>query len=61
MPSPTYSAQYYAMKPTGVTRFLRTFVLWQFIRFIVINLRMTAMILKAHDSAVTKSDAHPVS
>jgi hypothetical protein len=37
--------------------FFRTFFLWQLLRFVVINLRMTVMILKSHDSRVQR--LHP--
>lgn len=39
-----------AMRPTGFTRWMRVFAPWQLIRFAVINLRMTGMILKSHDT-----------
>lgn len=32
-----------ATRPTGFTVFLRTFVPWQFVRFLVINLKMIRM------------------
>jgi hypothetical protein len=42
------------MRPTKTTLFWRTFLPWQFIRFLFINLRMTAMILKSHDTKLTR-------
>ena len=42
------------MRPTKTTLFWRTFMPWQFIRFLLINLRMTAMILKSHDTKLTR-------
>ncbi len=38
------------VRATRRTLFWRTFVPWQLIRFVIINLRMTAMILKSHDT-----------
>jgi len=43
-----YTPQSGTMIPLGFRKFLRTCVLWQLIRFIAINLRMTAIILKSH-------------
>lgn len=42
--SQTHSIQ----KPTRTVLFLRNFIPWQIIRFVVINIRMTSMILKSH-------------
>lgn len=49
-----YGQAHFAPRPTAFTLFLRTSLLWQLARFLVVNLRMTAMILKSHDSRVTK-------
>ncbi len=43
-----YSPQFGTMVPMGLQKFLRTCVLWQLIRFLVINFRMTVLILKSH-------------
>jgi hypothetical protein len=43
------------VRPTRRTLFWRTFVPWQVIRFVIINLRITAMILKSHDTHLRKS------
>jgi len=43
-----YSPQFGTMVPMGIQKFLRTCVLWQLIRFLVINFRMTVLILKSH-------------
>ncbi len=43
-----YSAQAGTMIPLGFQKFLRTCIIWQFIRFIAINIRMTILILKSH-------------
>jgi hypothetical protein len=41
-------AQRLAMKPSSWVLFLRTFVPYQVLRFIVVNLRMLKMIKKSH-------------
>lgn len=38
------------VRPTRAVLFWRTCVLWQLFRFLIINLRMTAMIVKSHDT-----------
>lgn len=38
----------YASVPTGWTRFLRTFLPWQLLRFAALNVRMLQMISKSH-------------
>jgi len=43
-----YSPQFGTMIPGGFQKFLRTCVLWQIIRFIAINIKMTMLILKSH-------------
>ena len=43
-----YEPGSFAPVPTGWTRFLRTFLPWQIIRFAAINLRMLRMISKSH-------------
>lgn|GEM_PF-1064314 len=40
-----------ATLPTPLTRFWRTFLPYQFFRFIVINIKMLRLILRSHDSA----------
>ena len=50
----TTPAQRSGMRPTKTTLFWRTFTLWQFIRFLLINLRMTAIILKSHNTKLTR-------
>jgi|WetSurMetagenome_2_1015567.scaffolds.fasta_scaffold1324698_2 hypothetical protein len=39
---------FYATKPTRATLFLRTFLPWQILRFIVINFKMIGMIRSSH-------------
>ncbi len=43
-----YTAEFETMVPTGMVKFFRTCVIWQFIRFIVLNIKMTLVILKSH-------------
>jgi len=43
-----YTPQNGTMVPLGGVKFLRTCVLWQIIRFVVINIKMTRLILKSH-------------
>jgi len=43
-----YEQAYFPPKPNGFTKFMRTCVIWQFIRFIVINLKMMRVIAKSH-------------
>ncbi|CAN0584751.1 unnamed protein product [Laminaria digitata] len=38
----------YATKPTGFTRFMRTFLPWQMLRFAIINLKMMGIIWRSH-------------
>lgn len=41
-------ASFYATKPTRFTLFLRTFLPWQVVRFILINLKMVTIIRRSH-------------
>ncbi len=43
-----YQQAYYPPKPTGLTRFMRTCLIWQFYRFVVINFKMLKLIAKSH-------------
>ncbi len=43
-----YQPAYYAPAPTGFTRFMRTCLIWQFYRFIIINFKMLKLIGKSH-------------
>jgi len=43
-----YTSQFATMIPLGTQKFLRTCVLWQLVRFVAINIRMTVLILKSH-------------
>ncbi|MDX2469277.1 MAG: hypothetical protein QNL04_01735 [SAR324 cluster bacterium] len=40
--------QYYAPIPSDFVKSMRTNLIWQFIRFLVINYKMTRMIMKSH-------------
>ncbi|OYZ18064.1 MAG: hypothetical protein B7Y39_14275 [Bdellovibrio sp. 28-41-41] len=46
--SVTEAKSYPAPRPSKLTLFMRSFLPWQFVRFLVINLRMTVMIKKSH-------------
>lgn len=39
---------FFATKPTAFTRFMRTFIPWQLVRFAVINLKMLRIITRSH-------------
>lgn len=43
-----YTPQFGTMIPSGTQKFLRTCVIWQIVRFIAINIKMTVLILKSH-------------
>ncbi len=43
-----YQQAYYPPKPTGLTRWSRVSLLWQLIRFVVINLKMLKLLAKSH-------------
>jgi hypothetical protein len=43
-----YTAQFGTMIPSGGQKFMRTCVIWQIIRFIAINIKMTTLIIKSH-------------
>lgn len=38
----------WVMRPTRWTLFFRTFLLWQLVRFVVVNVRMLIMLGKSH-------------
>ena len=38
----------YATKPTAFTRWLRVSLVWQLIRFVVLNLKMIRIIARSH-------------
>lgn len=41
-----YEQSYYPPVPTGVTKFFRTNLVWQFIRFVILNLKILRMVRK---------------
>lgn len=43
-----YQQAYYPPTPTGFTRYMRTSILWQLYRFVVINLKMLKLMAKSH-------------
>jgi hypothetical protein len=43
-----YRQDYYPPTPTRFTRYMRTSLLWQGIRFIVINLKILKLMAKSH-------------
>ena len=43
-----YSQNSFTPIPTKFTIFRRTCVLWQIIKFVMINIRMTLLIIKSH-------------
>lgn len=45
-----YSQNDYTPVPTGWTKFLRSCVIWQFLKFLAINIKMTIVIVKSHKS-----------
>lgn len=49
------------LRPTGRTLFWRTFLPWQFLRFLIINIRMTVMILKSHQTTLPPRPTPPPS
>ena len=43
-----YSREFFAPRPSAFVLFFRTFVLWQFVRFVAVNVKMIRMIGKSH-------------
>jgi hypothetical protein len=43
-----YDASFTTMVPTNFVKFFRTCKIWQFFRFIVINLKMLVVVRKSH-------------
>ncbi len=43
-----YQQDYYPPTPTRFTRFMRTFLPWQFIRFNIINYKIFKLLIKSH-------------
>lgn len=43
-----YQQAYYPPAPTALTRYMRTSLIWQGIRFVVINLKILKLMSKSH-------------
>jgi hypothetical protein len=43
-----YEQAFYPPRPTAFTRYMRTSLLWQFVRFIAINIKMLRLMAKSH-------------
>jgi hypothetical protein len=43
-----YEPSFETMVPTPFVKFMRTCILWQIIRFIVINIKMLIVVSKSH-------------
>lgn len=43
-----YQQSYYPPAPTGLTRYMRTSLLWQSVRFLVINFKILKLMIKSH-------------
>jgi hypothetical protein len=43
-----YQQAYYPPTPTGITKYMRSNILWQLFRFAVINLKMLKLMRKSH-------------
>ncbi len=43
-----YTQTYYPPIPTGFTRYMRSNLIWQLIRFVVINIKMLKLMKKSH-------------
>ncbi len=45
---PVQTDAFYAPRPTRMRLFFRTFLPWQAVRFVVINLKMLGIIVRSH-------------
>ena len=45
-----YQQAYYPPTPTGITKYMRSNILWQLVRFAVINFKMLKLMRKSHRS-----------
>ena len=43
-----YEPSFETMVPTPFVKFMRTCLIWQFIRFIIINIKMLLVVKKSH-------------
>lgn len=48
-----YEREFYVPAPSRMTLFFRTFIVWQLLRFIAINLRMIRMISIGHSGRLS--------
>jgi hypothetical protein len=58
--SVTEAKTFSAPRPTKGTLFLRSFLPWQMLRFLIINVRMMAMIAKSHGRKLAVAKAEKV-
>ncbi len=56
---PPYSREFFAPRPSRWVLFFRTFVLWQLVRFVAINVKMIRMIGKAHSHRALPPSSAP--
>ena len=43
-----YKQDYFPPVPTGFTKYMRQNLIWQFIRFVILNLKMLKVVRKSH-------------
>ncbi len=43
-----YEPSFETMVPTPFVKFMRTCLIWQFIRFVIINIKMLLVVQKSH-------------
>ncbi len=43
-----YEESFNVMVPTPFVKFMRTCIIWQFIRFVIINIKMLLVVRKSH-------------
>jgi len=43
-----YTQDYYSPMPTKSTLFWRNFIVWQLIRFLILNLKILKIVVKGH-------------
>lgn len=53
-----YSQPYYTALPTGIIKYMRADLCWQFCRFLAVNYRMVRMIGKAHPHPIKPGKRH---
>lgn len=45
-----YQQSYYPPTPTGFTKYMRVSVIWQLVRFVIINLKILKLMARSHVS-----------